>query len=202
MGELLTLFNTENRIGADLRVVRMRGWSRQLWYDETGLEWVNPSPNMRSLTAATLYPGVGLLETTNLSVGRGTETPFEILGAPWIDASRLALVLSSRVIPGARFSPVHFTPKSSIFAGERCGGIRIDVVDRRILRPVTLAIEIAVALRDLHPGQWDRSHFIDLLANRETFERLDSGQSATEIVEGWKEQLRGFLAKREKYLLY
>ena len=115
----------------------MRGWSRDLWYDETGLEWINPSPNMRSLGAAALYPGVGLLETTNVSVGRGTDTPFEVLGAPWLDGGRLAQVLNARAIPGVRFSPLHFTPSASVFAGERCGGVRLDVVDREALRAVS-----------------------------------------------------------------
>ena len=202
LGELLTLVNGENRLGADLRIVRMRGWSRELWYDETGLEWVNPSPNMRSLAAAALYPGVGLLETTNVSVGRGTDTPFEVFGAPWIDGSRLAQVLSSRAIPGVRFSPVHFTPRASVFAAESCGGVRIDVVDRSTLRSVSLGLEIAVALRDLYPTQWDRRRFIELVASADVVRRLEAGESAPAIVTSWEKALREFLAKRAKYLLY
>ncbi|HYR45636.1 MAG TPA: exo-beta-N-acetylmuramidase NamZ domain-containing protein, partial [Thermoanaerobaculia bacterium] len=133
VGELALLFNAERKIGADVRIVKMRGWSRHLWYDETGLEWIHPSPNMRSLAAAALYPGVGLLETTNVSVGRGTDTPFEVLGAPWIDGARLAEVLAARAIAGVRFSPLHFTPADSVHAGKRCGGVRIDLVDREAL---------------------------------------------------------------------
>src|ERR1019366_3021504 len=147
--------NGEKRLKADVRVVAMRGWSRELWYDETGLEWVNPSPNMRSLAAAILYPGVGLLETTRLSVGRGTETPFEVVGAPWLDGRRLAAYLKARAIPGVRFTPVHFSPAASEYAGETCGGIRISIVDREALRPVSLGIEIAAALRTLFPSDWD-----------------------------------------------
>ena len=201
-GEAALYFNGEKKLGADVRVVKMRGWSRDLWYDETGLEWVNPSPNMRSLDAAALYPGIGLLETTNLSVGRGTETPFLLFGAPWLDGRRLAQVLAARAIPGARFSPVHFTPASSVFAGKRCGGVRIDVVDREALRPVSLGIEIAVALRDLHPVDWERANFVKLLANGDAFERLERGETAPAIVASWQKDLEAFEKKRKKYLLY
>jgi uncharacterized protein YbbC (DUF1343 family) len=150
-------FNAGRGIGADLTVVKMRGWDRHMWYDETGLEWVNPSPNMRSLNAAALYPGVGLLETTNVSVGRGTATPFEVLGAPWIDGRRLAACLSARRLPGVRLSPVHFTPDASVFAGQLCGGLRFTIWDREALKPVALGIEIASALRSLYPVAPGRS---------------------------------------------
>ena len=202
IGELALLFNSEREIGADLRVVKMRGWSRALWFDETGLEWVNPSPNMRSLAAAALYPGVGLLETTNLSVGRGTDTPFEIVGAPWIEASRLAEVLAARAIPGVRFSPLHFTPIASAYAGQRCGGIRIDVVDREALRPVSLGMEIATALRDLYPVDWQREKLLQLLANQDAFRRLERGEPASRIVASWQKDLEEFAKRRAKYLLY
>ncbi len=202
IGELALLFNAERKIGADLRVVKMRGWSRGLWYDETGLEWIHPSPNMRSLTAAALYPGIGLLETTNVSVGRGTDTPFEILGAPWIDGARLAEVLAARAVAGVRFSPVHFTPTGSVHAGQRCGGVRIDVVDREALRPVALGIEIAVALRDLYPVDWDRKNLGSLIANGNVVERLERGESAPRIIASWQRELEEFLRRRAKYLLY
>jgi uncharacterized protein YbbC (DUF1343 family) len=201
-GELLQLVNAERKLGADVRVVRMRGWSRDLWYDETGLEWTNPSPNMRSLGAAALYPGVGLLETTNLSVGRGTDTPFEVLGAPWLDGGRLAQVLNARGIPGVRFSPTRFTPAASVFAGQRCGGVRLDVVDRTALRAVSVGIEIAVALRDLYPVDWDRKNFVTLLANGAAFGRLERGDSAPSIVASWQSDLDEFAKRRAKYLLY
>jgi uncharacterized protein YbbC (DUF1343 family) len=201
-GELLRLFNGENRLGGDVRVVKMRGWSRELWYDETGLEWINPSPNMRSLEAALLYPGVALLEPTNVSVGRGTETPFEVFGAPWIDGERLSAFLSARKIPGVRFTPVHFTPSSSVHEGKRCGGVRISVVDRDALASVALGIEIAAALRTLFPSDWDRRRFAELVANADTVARLESGQSPDAIVASWKGPLEKFGAIREKYLLY
>jgi uncharacterized protein YbbC (DUF1343 family)/CubicO group peptidase (beta-lactamase class C family) len=201
-GELALLFDDERKIGAKVEVVKMRGWSRRLWYDETGLEWVNPSPNMRSLTAAALYPGIGLLETTNVSVGRGTDTPFEIVGAPWIDGPRLAAVLTARKISGVTFTPIHFTPSASTFAGERCAGVRLTVTDRNVLVPVALGIEVAVALRDLHAADWKIDKFGDLLANRDTLERLRRGETADSIVASWKNGLEEFRRRREKYLLY
>ncbi len=202
VGELALLFNAERRIGADLQVVRMRGWSRHLWYDETGLEWVHPSPNMRSLAAAALYPGIGLLETTNVSVGRGTDTPFEILGAPWIDGARLARVLAARALPGVRFSPTRFTPNASLYAGQVCGGVRVDLVEREALRAVALGIEIAAVLRDLYPADWERAGFLKLLANQDAYDRLDRGEPAPRIVASWQKELEEFEKRRLKYLLY
>jgi uncharacterized protein YbbC (DUF1343 family) len=202
LGELLRLANAEKRLGARLEVVRMRGWSRDLWYDETGLEWVNPSVNMRSLTAAALYPGVGLLETTNVSVGRGTDTPFEVLGAPWIDAAKLAAYLAARRIPGARFTPVHFTPSASVHAGKICGGVRITVLDRDALRSVALGIEIASALRTLYPTDWDRSQLPVLVANADTVARIERGDSPESIVSSWAASLSDFSSRRAKWLLY
>ena len=202
IGELARLFNAERKIGADLTVVPMRGWSRDLWYDETGLPWVNPSPSMRSLESAVLYPGVALLEFTNVSVGRGTDSPFQVIGAPWVDGLRLARTLAARGISGARFTPVQFTPASSVFAGERCGGVRITVVDREALRPVALGIEIATALRDLHPVDWTRKDFGRLLANGETISRLERGDSAEAIAAPWEKDQESFRRRRRKHLLY
>lgn len=202
IGELAGLFNAERGIGADLTVIRMRGWDRRLWYDETGLEWVNPSPNMRSLTAATLYPGVGLLETTNLSVGRGTATPFEVLGAPWIDGRRLAAYLSARHLTGIRFSPVRFTPDDSVFKGQLCSGLRFTVVDREALQPVALGIEIASALHVLYPVDWQIGRMGLLLANAATLKQLEAGDPPEAIVSSWKKDLADFGAIRARYLLY
>ncbi|MEP6769609.1 MAG: exo-beta-N-acetylmuramidase NamZ domain-containing protein [Acidobacteriota bacterium] len=201
-GELLALFNSENGIGAKVEVVRMRGWTRDLWYDETGLEWVNPSPNIRSLPAAALYPGVGLLETTNVSVGRGTDTPFEVVGAPWIDSRKLAAYLSARRIAGARFTPVHFSPGSSVHAGASCGGVRITVTDRTALASVSLGIELASAMRALYPADWDRSRLNALIANADTVERIERGETPEAIASSWRTGLSGFRARRAKWLLY
>ena len=202
LGELAGLVNAERGIGADLTVVRMRGWDRRLWYDETGLEWVNPSPNMRSLAAAALYPGVGLLETTNISVGRGTATPFEVLGAPWIDGRRLAAYLWARRLPGIRFSPVRFTPDDSVFKGHLCFGLRFTVVDREALRPVALGIEIASALRTLYPVDWQIARMGVLLANAATLKQLEAGDPPEAIVASWKKDAETFAAIRARYLLY
>jgi uncharacterized protein YbbC (DUF1343 family) len=157
---------------------------------------------MRSLTEATLYPGIGLLETTNLSVGRGTDTPFEVIGAPWLDGRRLAAVLGARRIRAVTFTPIHFTPASSTFAGERCGGVRFTVTDRDALRPVALGVEIAAALRDLYPVDWKRTKLIGLLASRDTLDRLERGETAGAVVRSWERGLEEFRRRRAKYLLY
>lgn len=157
---------------------------------------------MRSLTEATLYPGVGLLETTNLSVGRGTDTPFEVVGAPWIDGARLAEALNRAGLAGARFVPVRFTPKASKFAGEQCGGVNIIITDRSAFRPVATGIEIAYYLNRLYPGAWKVDDSIRLLANRAVLAALKGGKSPAEIAAVWQGGLAEFAAIRRKYLLY
>jgi uncharacterized protein YbbC (DUF1343 family) len=205
VGELARLYNVERKIGAGLIVVPCEGWRRPEWWDETSLMWVNPSPNMRSLTQAALYPGIGLLEFTNLSVGRGTDTPFEHIGAPWIawqDGRRMAGELNGRRIPGARFVPVRFTPKSSRFANESCGGVNIVVTDRERFRPVRTGIEIAVALRRLFPEAWQPAAYDRLLVNHRAFSLLMAGESAEAIEASWKDDLAHFGEIRRKYLIY
>lgn len=202
IGEVARMLNEERGIGATLTVVAMKGWKRTLWYDETGLPWVNPSPNLRSVTQAALYPGVALLETTNVSVGRGTDAPFELLGAPWIDAGRLARTLNVRAIPGVRFAPVSFAPASSKYAGEPCRGIRMTVTDRDALRSVALGIEIATALRDLHPAEWKRERFGELLASAAAAARFERGDPAATIVAGWAAELMEAERRRARFLMY
>lgn len=202
IGEVARMLNDERRIDATLTVVAMKGWKRALWYDETGLPWVNPSPNLRSVTQAALYPGVALLETTNVSVGRGTDAPFELLGAPWIDGERLARTLNLRGIAGVRFAPVEFTPSSSKHAKARCRGVRMTVTDRDALRAVTLGVELATALRDLHPGEWTRERFADLLASPAAIARLERGEPAATIVSGWAAEQMEFERRRARYLMY
>jgi len=201
-GELARLFNEERKIGADVRVIKAENWRRAMWFDATGLEWINPSPNMRSLTEATLYPGIGLLETTNVSVGRGTDTPFEVLGAPWIDAQKLASHLNARHIPGVRFVPLRFTPKTSVFKNEECRGVNIIVTDRTRLQSVTMGMEIAVALHQLYPADWKIDSYLRLLANADTLERLRRGDSAEAIVSSWAASLEQFKRARARALLY
>jgi uncharacterized protein YbbC (DUF1343 family) len=202
IGELARLFNAEKKLGCDLRVVKMDGWQRAMWFDATSLTWVNPSPNMRSLTEATLYPGIGLLETTNVSVGRGTDTPFEVVGAPWIDGRKLAEALNERSIPGARFVPLRFTPRAAVFKDEDCGGINIIITDRARFQPVTAGMEIAVALRRLYPSQWEVGEYIRLSANAETVRLLENGTSAENIVRSWSSDLEKFERARSSVLLY
>jgi uncharacterized protein YbbC (DUF1343 family) len=202
IGELAKLFNEQRKFNCDLRVVKMEGWRRGMWYDATNLTWINPSPNMRSLTQAALYPGVGLLETTNLSVGRGTDTPFEIIGAPWLDGQRLASYLNSRKIAGVRFVPLRFTPKSSVFKNEECGGVNLIITDRARLRPVQAGLEIAVALRKLYPAEWKVNDYLRLLANAETLEAVKRADAPEEIARLWAGALSEFRRARARALLY
>jgi uncharacterized protein YbbC (DUF1343 family) len=201
IGELAQLFNQARKTGCDLRVVKMEGWSRAMWFDQTNLTWVNPSPNMRSLNEATLYPGIALLETTNVSIGRGTDTPFELVGAPWIDGQELASFLNSQRIPGVRFVPVRFTP-TKLFKGEECGGVNIIITDREKFRPVQTGLEIAVALRKLYPAQWKVDDYLRLLANSDTLERLKRGESTGDILRSWSGRLEEFRKARMAALLY
>ncbi len=202
VGELAGLYNDERKIGCDLRIIKMENWRRAMWFDSTGLTWVNPSPNMRSLTEATLYPGVGLLETTNLSVGRGTDTPFEVIGAPWLDGQKLASYLNGRKIAGVRFVPIRFTPKSSVFKNEDCNGVNVVITDRSRFQSVLTGVEIAVALHQLFPAAWKIDSYSRLLVNAGGLERLKRGDSLEEVARSWAPSLENFRRTRAKYLLY
>ncbi|HVS20587.1 MAG TPA: exo-beta-N-acetylmuramidase NamZ domain-containing protein [Pyrinomonadaceae bacterium] len=202
VGELARLYNEERHIGCDVRVIKMESWRRAMWFDSTGLTWVNPSPNMRSLTEAALYPGVGLLEATNISVGRGTDTPFEVIGAPWLDGQKLASYLNARRIAGVRFVPVRFTPKSSVFKNGDCGGVNIVITDRSKFQSVFTGVEIAVALHRLFPADWKIDGYSHLLVNSDALERLKRGDSAEELARSWATTLENFRRARAKYLLY
>lgn len=202
VGELAWLFKVERKLTCDLSVVRCEGWKRSDWWDATGLTWTNPSPNMRSLTQATIYPGVGLLEFTNLSVGRGTDTPFELVGAPFIDARAFAAALNAERLPGVRFIPVHFTPTARVHAGERCGGVNLVVTDRDKLDAVRGGLTLAAVLRRLYPTAWEAERLIRLLVNQRAFDGLLAGKSAARIAAGWDDDLERFKAVRRKYLLY
>ncbi len=202
IGELAQLFNRQRKIGADVRVIKMEGWRRAMWFDETNLTWINPSPNMRSLTEATLYPGVGLLETTNVSVGRGTDTPFEVVGAPWIQGDKLAEHLNQRSLPGVRFVPIRYTPKASVFKDEQCGGVNIIITDRAAFRPLLTGMEMALALRKLYPNDWKIDSYLRLLVNADTLERIKRGEAARDIVASWNESLQEFRRARAEVLLY
>lgn len=173
-----------------------------MWFDETGQTWVNPSPNMRSLTEATLYPGIGLLETTNVSVGRGTDTPFEIVGAPWIDGRKLAAYLNSRSIRGVRFVPVRFRPKASVFKDEECGGINIVITNRDEFNSVRAGYEIAAALRKNYPADWQVDKYARLLVNSEVLEAVKRGDTPQMIENAAAAKNDEFARRRALYLLY
>jgi uncharacterized protein YbbC (DUF1343 family) len=202
VGELARMFNTERGFKTHLMVIPLQGWRRELYLDQTDLPWVNPSPNMRSLTEATLYPGVGLLETTTLSVGRGTGTPFEIIGAPYIDEQRLLAELNRVPLPGVRFEPVRFTPTASTFKGQECGGVRMQLTDRDHCRIVDLGILLAQVLHRLYPQEFDLSKFNQLLRHPPTLEAINMGNSLIQIRASWAEELDQFRVRRGKFLLY
>jgi uncharacterized protein YbbC (DUF1343 family)/CubicO group peptidase (beta-lactamase class C family) len=202
MGELAQMFNVERKIGARLRVIPMQGWLRGDWFDSTGIVWTNPSPNLRSVNEAALYPGVAIIEGTNVSVGRGTDTPFELLGAPWIYPNVLADYLNARLIPGIRFVPVRFTPTSGPYAKQQCGGINLIVTDRNLLDAPEMGIELAVALRKLYPDNWKIDRLIEILANRAVFDAIAQGDDPRNIAQDWQDDLHKFRDLRTKYLLY
>ncbi|HET9180262.1 MAG TPA: exo-beta-N-acetylmuramidase NamZ domain-containing protein [Terriglobia bacterium] len=202
MGELAEMFNAEEHLGANLHVIKMQGWERTDWLDETGLKWMNPSPNLRSLAETILYPGVGMVEGANISVGRGTDTPFELLGAPWIDGKWLAVYLNARDIQGVRFLPVDFTPQSSKFAGQVCHGVQIYLVDRQALDSTELGIELASALHQLFPKQFELDKTLPLIGSRWVVDDIGNDFDPTRIEYLWQEPLMTFRKMRAKYLIY
>jgi len=204
MGELAKMFNAERGggINAKLTVVPMDGWQRGDWFDSTGIEWVNPSPNLRSVTEAALYPGVALIEGTNVSVGRGTDSPFELVGAPWMKARELAAYLNGRGIAGVRFVPISFTPTASAYSGQTCSGVNIVVTDRNGFDAPELGIEVAAALRKLYPADFKIEHMTGLLVNQSAYDGLVAGEDPRRIAQDWQEGLEKFQKVREKYLIY
>lgn len=202
VGELTVLYNNEKQLGYNLAVVSCDGWRRGSWFGADELPWINPSPNMRSLRAATLYPGIGLLEQTNISVGRGTDTPFEVLGAPFIDSKALAEALKEHALPGLQFEPLSFTPAASTFSGEACNGINLMVTDRDAFDSVRTGLTIATTLRKLYPEAWETAKLSTLLANTATFDALVAGASYDELAAGWQEKHNEFLERRSMVLRY
>lgn len=202
IGELAQMFNATNRLGAKLHVVTMRRYRRPLWYDETGLDWVPPSPNLRGIEQTILYPGIAMTEGADVSVGRGTDLPFEVVGAPWIDGSKLAMYLASHAIPGVQFSVADFVPSEPPFTGERCHGVRIELFDRNSLNSPQLGIEIISALYRLFSDHFDIDHTLPMVGSRETLEAIKAGKDPAAIVQDWDGALRQFLDKRDGYLLY
>ena len=201
-GELAELFNKEKHLGARLHVVKMAGYHRSAWFDQTGLPWVNPSPNLRSLTQAILYPAVGLVESANVSVGRGTPTPFEVLGAPWISAKTLADYLGKRQLKGVAFEAVTFVPAAAPYRGQRCQGVRLRVVDRNALDSPALGVELASALTRLYPGHFQLGNTLGMVGSRQVLQALKCNEDPREIERHYRPGLQAFLRLRAKYLLY
>lgn len=203
LGELARFFNGERHLNASLTVVKMKGWERGDWYDSTGLEWTNPSPNLRSLDQATAYPGIGLIEGTNVSVGRGTDTPFLTVGAPWINAREFADALNRRFIPGVRFTPVSFIPaKPYPYAGLVCHGVQLVIIDRNALDAPELGLEFAYLLHKMYAADWKIDKIEGLLVNPELLERLKAGDDPRHLREQWQDQLDTYMDARKAYLLY
>ncbi|MDO9287832.1 MAG: DUF1343 domain-containing protein [Thermodesulfovibrionales bacterium] len=202
VGELAKMFNAENKLGVKLHVIKMRGYERTDWYDKTGLRWVNPSPNLRSLTGAVLYPGVAMVEGANVSVGRGTNTPFELFGAPWINAEELANYLNNRKIQGVSFIPAGFTPTSSRFKNELCHGVQIVLADRQVLDPTAMGVEIISALYKLYPEEFQVDRTLPMIGSRKVLQAIKEGQEPDSIVMNWQDALSEFNKIRSKYLLY
>lgn len=202
VGELARYINREKGIGADLHVVEMEGWSRDFYFWDTGQLWVNPSPNMRNMTAAILYPGVALLEKTNVSVGRGTDRPFEIIGAPWIEPVRFAEALRERKIEGVEFVPVRFTPQSSTHQRQECGGVQIFITEASRIRSVRIGIKLISALRTLYPEAFEFGKVMELLRNEKAMEILQSGRDPAEALLENEKEMQEFLIRRRRALIY
>ncbi len=201
-GEMARLLHTEKQLLCLLEVIPCEGWKRGDWFDASGLLWTNPSPNMRRLPAAALYPGVGLLEMTNVSVGRGTDTPFEVFGAPYLQARAFAAALNAENLPGVGFVPAEFTPNASVFAGANCGGVQILLLDRDALDAVQVGLTLALTLRRLCPQQWQPEKLMTLLANQKAQDGVVVGHSYAEIAAGWAGELRDFEARAQPWRMY
>ena len=202
LGELARVFNAEKKLNADLTVIPVENWRRDYWYDETGLAWINPSPNMRNLNQAALYPGIGAIEYSNVSVGRGTDQPFEQFGAPWIDGPRLAAALNARQLPGIRFYPVAFTPTTSKYARQACQGVFMVITNRATLPPVRVGLEIAGALFTLFGEQYQLENTDLLLGSRDSLERVKRGEDPAAVAARWSADEGRWRQLRAKYLLY
>ena len=201
VGELARMFQTEQNIDVDLQVVPIEGWNRDQLFDATGRLWVNPSPNIRNLNQALLYPGVGLWEMTNLSVGRGTDTPFELIGASWINAVEFARSLNAAKLAGIRFVPVHFTPKASQYESQRCGGVHLIITQRDSFDPLRTGLQLAVTLRAMYPSQWETSKRDRLLSSRKVADGILAGQSVDQLIASYETELAAFIKRRQEFLM-
>ena len=202
IGELAQFFNAENHIGAELHVIAMKNWHRNYFFESTGIRWIPPSPNLRTTKGSILYPGIEILQNAGVSVGRGTETPFEEFGAPWLNGDDVAAALNERHLPGVHFAAKPFIPIAGLYAGQRCGGVAIRVTDRSAVRSMRVGLEIAAILRKLYAQPFDVSKLITLVGNSDTIQQLQSGIAPERIVASWADGLTAFEQIRRKYFLY
>ena len=202
IGELALMFKAELKLDLELEIIPLEGWHREDYFDSTGLQWINPSPNMRNLDEAILYPGIGLLETTNLSVGRGTEKPFELLGAPWLDGELLSRELNGLDLPGVSFSALQFTPSASKFENELCSGVSIVITDRKQFDSIRTGLEIALQLRRLYPQVWEIDAYDRLLGNMAVLDAIKSGLPYSDITGIYRDELAEFIQRRSQFLIY
>jgi uncharacterized protein YbbC (DUF1343 family) len=202
IGELARLFNTENHINGELHVVRMQNWHRNYFFESTGIRWVPPSPNLRTLKGSILYPGLEILQDAGVSVGRGTEAPFEEFGAPWINGEEVAAELNDKDLPGLRFTNQPFVPVSGLYAGQKCSGVGIKVNDRAAVRSMRMGLEIAAVLLKKYPTHFDVTKIVDLMGNDETVRQLQVGIPPEQIVASWGKDLSAFDVIRRKYYMY
>jgi uncharacterized protein YbbC (DUF1343 family) len=202
IGEIAKFFNAENHINCDLHVVEMKNWHRNYFYESTGIRWLPPSPNLRTLNGSILYPGLEILQNAGVSVGRGTETPFEEFGAPWINGDEVAAALNAQHLPGLRFTGQPFIPVVGLYSGQRCGGVAIRVGDKQAVRSMRMGIEIATILKKLYPDNFDPAKLMILVGNAETIQQLQEGAAPEQITARWSSDLNTFDAVRRKYFLY
>lgn len=202
IGELAQLFNAENHIGADLHVIPMKNWHRNYFFESTGIKWIPPSPNLLTIKGSILYPGIEILQSAGVSVGRGTETPFEEFGAPWMNGDDVAAALNERHLAGLRFDAKPFIPIAGLYSGQRCGGVAVRIAERAKVRSMHMGLEIAAILQKLYPSQFDSSKLLELMGNAQTLQQLQSGTDPEKIVASWSMDLAAFEPMRRKYFLY
>jgi len=202
IGELAQLFNGENHIGADLHVISMRNWHRNYFFESTGIKWIPPSPNLRTIKGSIVYPGIEILQSAGVSVGRGTQTPFEEFGAPWLNGDEVATSLNAVHLPGLHFAGQPFIPVVGLYSGQRCGGVAIRIIDRFAVRSMRLGLEIAAILQRLYPKEFNSAKLIELVGNADTLQQLQTGVAPEKIVASWSDSLSTFDKVRRKYFLY